>query len=450
MFLLAILAIPLGKTFAEEEKIIRQLDRTKIIRSHEEPHNILNEACVACHPKEKFDFWLLIYKGHEPTLTVDRPDVASEKGIAAKKGTGPDSTASRPSNPYNSHDTIACNFCHLENPTKEAPKFIVAVLDLCRLCHPQTGLHHLPKGEDLTRVTAAIAKGTLPGTEAGPVCTTCHQIHNSVYGTREAYARVIWEKKIPNPHGNRSLCAVCHQGTKEELAAGKLAKGDDVNALCNGCHAIVGIKRSPHVLDVASSETTWRMDYLGYPLRDGKIHCATCHDEVCQGRPDSANPKFLRGGPYDNPDKFCYRCHLEDAASLNNPHNQLDGFGRIREASCQFCHKNVPDREKRIPQNIAMVGEETTVCGSCHEIRPHPTGKDHLVRLTGEKRKRWQEYQDRHKVSLPLDDSDGIKCTTCHNPHAKGVIKGEAGVGAGSKWRVADFREMCAPCHGRY
>ena len=31
-----------------------------------------------------------------------------------------------------------------------------------------------------------------------------------------------------------------------------------------------------------------------------------------------------------------------------------------------------------------------------------------------------------------------------------GVLKEEAGVGAGSKWRVPDFREVCAPCHGRY
>jgi hypothetical protein len=434
---------------AEGEKIIRELDKTRIIRSREEPHNILNEACIACHPKDKFDFWLLIYKGQEPRLTVDLPDAAPGKGTGEKPAVASAGPAAKPANPYNSHDAIGCNFCHLENPTKESPKFIVAVLDLCRLCHPHAGLHHLPKGEDLARVTAAIANGTLPGTEAGPVCPTCHQIHNSVYGTREAYARTIWEKKIPKPHGNRSLCTVCHKGTKEEVTAGKLAKGDDINGFCNECHTKVGIKRSPHVLDVGSSDTTWRMDYLGYPLKGGKLTCATCHDEICQGRTDPANPRFLRGGPYDHPDKFCYRCHLEDASVLNNPHNQLDGFGRIREASCQFCHKNPPDRNRQVPANLVMVGEENTVCGSCHEIRPHPS-MDHLVRLSGEKRKRWEEYQQRHKVSLPLDDSGTIKCTTCHNPHAKGVAKGEAGVGAGSKWRVADFREMCAPCHGRY
>lgn len=446
----AYLAFVLPGAVSAAEKSIRDLTNTKIIKSHEQPHNILNEACVACHPKDKFDFWLLIYKGKEPKLAVDGSEgIAAPNAGAQRKGGASAGAAPRPANPFNSHDAIACNFCHLENPTRESPKFIVGVLDLCRLCHPQTGLHHLPTGEDLARVNAAIRKGTLPGDEGAPACTTCHQVHNSVYGTREAYARTIWEKKLPNPHGNRALCVVCHQGTKEEVAGGKLSKGDDINGLCNECHSKVGIKRAPHVLDAAASEATYRMEYLGYPLKEGKLTCATCHDEVCQGGLDPANPKFLRGGPYDDQDKFCYRCHLEDTAKLNSPHNQLDGFGRIREKSCLFCHRNAPDRDKKLPGNIAMVGDDATVCGACHQVGPHP-GTNHLVPLAGEKRKRWTEYQERHKVALPLDESESIKCTTCHNPHAKGVVKGEAGVGAGSKWRVPDFREMCAPCHGRY
>jgi cytochrome c peroxidase len=96
-----------------------------------------------------------------------------------------------------------------------------------------------------------------------------------------------------------------------------------------------------------------------------------------------------------------------------------------------------------------MVGEDATVCSNCHQIRPHP-GVDHSIHLKGEKLARKDEYEKRHKVSLPLTPDGRIKCSTCHNPHAKGVLKGGAGVGAGSRWRVPDFREMCAPCHGRY
>jgi len=73
-----------------------------------------------------------------------------------------------------------------------------------------------------------------------------------------------------------------------------------------------------------------------------------------------------------------------------------------------------------------------------------------MIPLKGAKAARKAEYERRQQVLLPLSGDGKITCSTCHNPHAKGVLKGEAGVGAGSKWRVPDFREVCAPCHGRY
>ena len=105
----------------------------------------------------------------------------------------------------------------------------------------------------------------------------------------------------------------------------------------------------PHPVGVTSSEGTWRMDYLGYPLEQGKLICSTCHDEASHGKPDPANQNFLRGGPYPDTDRFCYRCHIEDKEVLNNPHKQVDGFGRIREESCRFCHKGTPDPAKPSP-----------------------------------------------------------------------------------------------------
>jgi hypothetical protein len=65
---------------------------------------------------------------------------------------------------------------------------------------------------------------------------------------------------------------------------------------------------------------------------------------------------------------------------------------------------------------------------------------------------RLEEYQKRHKVLLPLDEGGRIVCTTCHNPHAKGVLRGEAALGAGElhRWRVPSFAELCTPCHTRY
>jgi hypothetical protein len=430
---------------AAGETVIRDLKNTKIIRSQEAPHNILNEACIACHQKEKFDFWLLIFKGSPPTLSVDIPSRKGEaEGIATKEA---EDTA--PKNQYNSHESLGCNFCHFDNPTAVSPRFIVDVKDLCQLCHPGTSLHHLPEGRESMRVTAAIESHKLPGEKGKILCTTCHKLHDSVYGMREEYAKVLWKDRVPNPHGDRMLCFSCHPGRIKEGEEIRLTGGWDVNRLCNDCHLRPGVRKAPHVVDVISSEGTWRMDYLGYPLNKGKLMCTTCHDEVSHGKFDPANPRFLRGGPYAIPDQFCYRCHLEDRENLNNPHMQVDGFGRIREESCRFCHKYTPVPGKPSPNDLDMVGEESDICSNCHQYRPHPD-VNHILPIPRDMEARRREYEDRHKVKIPLGEKGKIMCSTCHNPHAKGVLKGEAGVGAGSKWRVPDFREVCAPCHGRY
>lgn len=424
--------------------VIRDLKNTKIIRSHEQPHAILNEACLACHPKERFDFWLLVYKGNPPSVVVDSGD---------GKGAGQtDSAASKalPANKYNSHDALACSFCHFDNPTATTARFIMEIPDLCRLCHPGQSVHHLPEGEQAKKVSAAIEDGRLPGRDGKILCTTCHKLHDSIYGMRDAYAKVLYEGKVPNPHGNRFLCFACHPGKIKAGTEVPLGEGGDIDLLCNGCHGRPGVSKSPHVVGVASSsESTWRMDYLGYPLNDGKLICTTCHDEVSHRKTDPANPKFLRGGPYSDTDQFCYRCHLEDKEQLNNPHRQIDPFGRVRIESCRFCHKKDPDLSKPSnPDNFLMVGDETGICANCHPDRPHPD-RDHNVAMAPDKVARKVAYEKRHQVILPLAEGDVVKCTTCHNPHAKGVLKGESGVGAGSKWRVPDFREVCAPCHGR-
>ncbi len=445
LFVVLVDAVIGARPVAGAETVIRDLKNTKIIRSNEQPHNILNEACLACHPKEKFDFWLLIYKGRAPSVAVEGPEDKARPGAEPATAV----QAAGPKNRYNSHDSLGCNFCHFGSPTAAAPKFIVEVRDLCRLCHAAVENHRLPEGDGKKRVLDAIASGKLPGTDGKIACMTCHKLHDSTYGMRDAYAQVLWKDRVPNPHGSRMLCFACHPGRIKEGGEIRLGADGDTVRLCNVCHEQPDVRKSPHVVGKSSSESTWRLDYLGYPLRDGRLACSTCHDEVSHGKPDPANPKFLRGGPYDNPERFCYRCHLEDREGKKNPHNQVDPFGRIHEESCLFCHKNKPDARKPAAFNREMVGDETSICGGCHRMRAHPDA-DHNVPLTPQMAKRKEEYEARHKVTIPVEENGMIRCSTCHNPHAKGVLKEEAGVGAGSKWRVPDFREVCAPCHGRY
>jgi len=421
------------------EPVIRDLSRTRIIKSHEAPHNILGEACIACHPREKFDFWLLVYKGRPPVLRVEE---APDNGAGRAPG------AERPGNRFNGHDAIACGFCHFDDPRPQAPRFIVDAADLCRLCHPGVDLHRLPEGRERKRLEAAVAAQKLPGAGGMPSCLTCHKIHESTYSMRDDYARLLYEERVPNPHGDRMLCFECHPGGVREGRPVAVA-GEGRDALCTGCHTAPGVRQAPHPVGMRASEATWRMEYLGFPLEDGKLTCVTCHDEVSHRASDPANPRFLRGGPYPDREKFCARCHLDSTEAQNNPHRQLDGFGRIRPASCRFCHAGAGTGGVPGPGASDLVADETSVCASCHRVVPHP-GVDHLRPLPGPMEARRVEYERRHQVRLPLGEGGVIRCSTCHNPHAKGVIKGEAGVGAGSLWRVPDFREVCAPCHGRY
>ena len=321
--------------------------------------------------------------------------------------------------------------------------------DLCRLCHPAAGMHHLPDAPGVARVKKAILEKRLPGRDGDFLCTTCHKTHDSTYTMRQAYAETIWEGRVPDPHGSRMLCFACHTGRIREGEEVRFVAGRDNIKLCNGCHTRPGVKKAPHVVEVTSSEGTWRMDYLGYPLNQGKLICVTCHDEVSHGKPDSANPNFLRGGPYADVDKFCYRCHLEDKEVYNNPHRQVDGFGRIRTESCRFCHRNDPDPGKKTPGEPRDDGRrrrpmfrlppdpspprgrspdspEGGKSGAKDGVRGEATGSSSALRRRKD-----------HVFHLPQP------------PRERG-LKGEAGIGGGSKWRVPDFREVCAPCHGRY
>ncbi len=424
-----------------EEKVIRDIHDIQIIKSEERPHDILYEACYACHPKEKFKFWLLIYGKKEPKIVIDKKP--SPPILAGKQ------REERKEQNLSSHQNMGCNFCHFENPTEKEPRFILNVNDLCKLCHPATPLHHIPSNAKIVEsVKKFIKEGKIPGQNGDFSCLTCHEIHDSVYSMRVDYAKITSIDEVPNPHGSKLYCMKCHSGKIEKNEPVRFVSGSNLEGLCLDCHDKPGMPNSPHVWGVNSTEYTWKMDYLGYPLNRGKLTCQSCHDEVCSAELDLENQKFLRGGPYRNMDEFCYKCHIDVDSNFASPHNQIDKLGRVRENSCLFCHEGVPaDSDDR--ENISLIGSELELCKPCHTITPHP-GVNHMIRLPSDMMERKREYEKRHEAVFPLGENEQIQCSTCHNPHGKAVLKGEAAVGAGSQWRAGDFREVCAPCHGRY
>lgn len=432
---------PAGGDTAESEKVIKNLHDIMIIKSFEKPHDILHEACYACHPRDAFKFWLLIYDDKEPELTIEKkmipPIPVGGKGEGVKNEN------------FSFHGGLGCNVCHFENPTDQNPKFIVEVNGLCKLCHPSTPLHNLFEDKrKLQRMKTLIREGKLPGSAGDINCLTCHKIHDSAFSMRKDYAELLSGLGWQNPHGSKMFCYKCHPEPLDKDGEVRFVTGFDLDKLCLNCHGKPDLPDSPHIWGVFSSEKTWKMDYLGYPLNRGKLTCQSCHDEVCYDSRDPENPQFLRGGPYRDVDEFCFKCHMNTQVAFFSPHRQINQLGRIVEESCLFCHVGVPKNSGDI-DNIQLSHDEVSLCGSCHDIYPHP-GVNHLIKLPQKMITRKIQYERDHVVKIPLAEDGTVRCSTCHNPHGKGIIAGEAGVGAGSKWRVADFREVCAPCHGRY
>jgi predicted CXXCH cytochrome family protein len=180
------------------------------------------------------------------------------------------------------------------------------------------------------------------------------------------------------------------------------------------------------------------------------MSCSTCHDETCYLPRSAANPAFLRGGPYLSENEFCFRCHADDRTETLNPHDQFHSVGLLKVDTCLTCHTSVPEREEQAGASHELIDEVVFLCQRCHaEEKPHPS-VNHLVKIPRDMSKMKTAYEEKHKVLLPLGKGALIVCTTCHNPHDKGVLKGEKGVGAGEidLLRLPDFNENCAPCHG--
>jgi hypothetical protein len=199
----------------------------------------------------------------------------------------------------------------------------------------------------------------------------------------------------------------------------------------------------------------------------GNITCATCHDIKAQclsarKTEQRLNPLFLRNGPYRVRSEICYKCHDINAYPRRNAHDQVDKSGKIKEYTCRICHNTTKGLNNA--KSIADVGFNVKdnlvrICGSCHDLKPHPSGSftftskgvpNHLVVPPETIKTKMQHSEKSNGVILPLDPVTGkVFCATCHNPHAKGVIKNEAAAkGADEKNRLRTTN-ICTNCHDK-
>jgi len=249
----------------------------------------------------------------------------------------------------------------------------------------------------------------------------------------------------PDRRKAHAVCTNCHESDLPSPGNPALIHGADRSALCLKCHK--NYRRNHHPLDFEpENPSTFR-----FPLFDGKVTCLTCHQMHDGPRIEGTN-KLLRGGPYADRRTICFQCHPPDLYSKVNPHKMLDDAGKVLTVSgrpaCLWCHKTQPDPAKARTLNVQFTADIGFLCWLCHPPMPGQFFNQHfLLRPSAETRRNMRETEERLLVILPLVPHNRITCSTCHNPHEKGVIlRKEAAKGADTKSGLR-MTSICFGCH---
>ena len=219
--------------------------------------------------------------------------------------------------------------------------------------------------------------------------------------------------------------------------------GTDLSPRCLECHKY---GENHHPIAIAPSQP----DDYPFPLYNGKIMCLTCHIEDHLG---SVN--LLRGGPYVDDRELCFKCHAEEKYVKIDPHIMLDNRGGIlnvnEKSVCLFCHSVQPNPATDRTGDVVFRADVAFLCWRCHPSMANSLFfKEHfLVTPSMEMRRFIGAQEQRLQVTLPLVPRDRITCSTCHNPHQKGVIfsvPSASGADALHRLRLPSDK-ICIVCH---
>ncbi len=289
-------------------------------------------------------------------------------------------------------------------------------------------------------------------------------------------------KEKPNPHWKSNTCRMCHDATPQKGKSATFKFDGDFNKLCLSCHDTAVFRAEEHVVGIPVKENElFKKPSADFPLQNGKITCITCHDVRLQEKNNlsakESNPMFIRGAPYDyqmtfewnksetdderysqNRYMLCFKCHRKGPLLQWSPHqNQITKTGKINEEQCFICHSEIPDRAAVEKSEWRLLRKLKEQCINCHmgKTRFHPIRVTHYGNTIPQKIYSQIKYSERRiGIIVPMDfDSKGVErlvCTSCHNPHQRGVLKNKVtskGADTDRRLRLDGFA-MCLACHG--
>jgi len=410
-------------------------------------------SCLTCHNFHgmQSNRFLLGYKG----------DSLSERFDGLCRGCHSEDALLRMS-PHNLIDS-KCKMCHSELP--ESGEIIseseyYEMQRRCDFCHGLVAIDHFRSLDPLADLELSARSEDLDLTmiNGGYACFSCHDPHGELSMGQDLlksdYLKLVAVSRNINPHWKNVMCVTCHKDKPQKGAANLLMNGD-VNGLCIRCHNDQVTKAFLHPVDCEPSEKVHIPDDM--PLSDGKITCQTCHKSSLQETGEEVsvalrtNSSFLRVDDY-SPADFCLQCHIQEVFSKVNVHEQLTENGDIRTEMCAGCHFVLPEDDGDPTLTTGWDMDPKVFCLLCHKkeiyTKSHPAGP-HLVEPSRDTLYTLLDAEMRIGAPLPLYE-DKITCSTCHDPHQKGVLKSHTGIEvvSGKRGVRARYREiLCTGCH---
>ncbi len=272
------------------------------------------------------------------------------------------------------------------------------------------------------------------------------------------------------PHFRADGCTYCH--TMQNGRAAPIPAGE-VDRVCLSCHngRLAPDEAHPVGRLAATAQTRAPADW---PLVDGRLSCATCHEfgRHCQkgAQRPAGNYFFLRGHEDDGGvADFCGVCHSTPMQRVN-PHR----VSAESNAYCVLCHVARPELPGRAAgrKDSQLRKTGSGVCVGCHAPHADPRPGGHLgVSATPEVRANMRradavfgsrgggeaatEFRAAESALLPLSDG-AVACFSCHNPHAPGLFPADSILAlraanpadAAIDLRV-DRMSLCIACHGK-